>query len=333
MRTQKGLTLVELLVVIAIIALLTSILVPALSRTREVAARLACGTNLSGIGKAMMVYAHDNEGRLPRAGGPQSTWGITKLWSAPDRRSAFGLAMGDRSRGGGLSLAPCRCGGWMNKLPNGASISSCFYLLVKYAEVTPKSFVCKSDMGTTEFKLSEVPQGTVPSTFELTDAWDFGPQPSRHCSYSYHIPFGRYGLKTTSDPSLAVAADRNPWIRSPSGPISRWADFRPDVTYVGGMVGSRGQGKRGNTLAHQRDGQNVLFLDSHVEFAKRAYCSVEDDNIYTVSRDVTPGKGDVWGIMPAPSAGLQPTNGADSLLVHDPDAFGGLVAECHTHEE
>jgi prepilin-type N-terminal cleavage/methylation domain-containing protein len=333
MKTRRGFTLVELLVVIAIIALLMSILAPVLSRTREVAARLACGTNLSGIGKAMAVYAHDSEGRLPRAGGPDSTWGTTKSWSAPDRRNAFGLAMGDHGRDDGASIAPCRCGGGKSRLSNGASISSCFYLLVKYAEVTPKSFVCRSDIGTTEFRLSELPQGTVSSAFELTDAWDFGPQPARHCSYSYHIPFGRYGLKTTSEPTLAVAADRNPWIRSRGAAVGSWGDFKPDVAYAGGTVGTRVRARKGNTTAHQRDGQNVLFLDSHVEFAKRAYCAVEDDNIYTVSRDVTDGKGDVYGIMPTPSSSLQPANEVDSLLVHDPDTSGGPAVEHHCHEQ
>jgi len=49
----------------------------------------------------------------------------------------------------------------------------------------------------------------------------------------------------------------------------------------------------------------VLFLDSHVEFAKRAYCSVEDDNIYTVSTDTT-GKGAIYGAMPSVGAGCVP---------------------------
>jgi len=72
---RKGFTLVELLVVIAIIALLMGILMPALARVRELAQRVVCGTNCSGIVKAMLVYSNDTEtGRFPRAGTPETTW-------------------------------------------------------------------------------------------------------------------------------------------------------------------------------------------------------------------------------------------------------------------
>ena len=57
---RKGFTLIELLVVIAIIALLMGLLMPALARVRQLAYLMVCGTNLSGIGKSMMVYATDN---------------------------------------------------------------------------------------------------------------------------------------------------------------------------------------------------------------------------------------------------------------------------------
>jgi prepilin-type N-terminal cleavage/methylation domain-containing protein len=58
---RKGFTLVELLVVIAVLALLMGILMPALARARQLAYRVVCGTNLYGLGRAMLAYAQDDD--------------------------------------------------------------------------------------------------------------------------------------------------------------------------------------------------------------------------------------------------------------------------------
>ena len=283
-------------IVIPAIALPLLFLTFSLSRTRGVAYRMTCGTNLSRLGKAMLMYAMDHDDELPRAGGPESRWTPHILnWAADNRYDAYALALnGDAGT---------------------ASICSSLYLLLKYGYATdnrgnasPKLFVCNKDSGTTEF--SRAKYGLHDK--DLADLWDFGPNPTRHCSYTYHMPYGQYTLTASSDPGMAVAADRNPWIDSPAAKAKDFSRFKPDLPQFGGTTE---QARHGNSVSHQEDGQQILFMDAHVEFAKRSYCAIDDDNIYT---HLPQGLGHPEvGEPPIPFTS-QPGHRNDSLLLHDP---------------
>jgi prepilin-type N-terminal cleavage/methylation domain-containing protein len=285
---RKGFTLVELLVVIGIIAVLMAILLPALSAVKRVAQRVVCGSNLSGIGKAMLLYANDQEGDFPRGGGPASVWNTNgKIYN-------WDSLTGDQY-------------GTPPTVGASATITCSLYLLVKYADVTPSQFVCKGDVGTKEFKLSDV-TGTLDTKIDdVSDVWDFGDTtamgttnfPGNRNSYSYHDPYDNtritptrqsYPLGSYSDPASPLMADRNPYVDKNA------------TIYIDGAAGENkpkwettptpghysDPDKTGNSAAHQRDGQNVLFNDSHVGWEKYPNVGVSKDNIWKCWINATP---------------------------------------------
>lgn len=265
---------------------LTMVLVSALRQPREIAFRMTCSKNLSAVGKAIMIYDGSGDGLLPRAGGPASTWAARiPNWRGKDRFEAYGM---DRSGVGGQ-----------------ASVSASLYLPVKYSCAPPKWFLCPAEESSSEFR----PSLYGVADEDLIDLWDFGPNPPQHCSYAYGAPYGPGERTAFGPPGMPIVADRNPWIDASFAPAGDFSLFKPDIRPFNGK---ERQARHGNTFSHQGDGQNVLFLDSHVEFVKRPWCGFDNDNIYT-SWD---GEDKIRGTPP--EVGSIPAGRTDSLLVNDP---------------
>jgi len=284
MKRRKGFTLIELLVVIAIIALLMGVLMPALAKVRAIAYRLTCGTNLSGIGKAMLMYSSDYNEDFPRGG-----WGATGT-QAPSSWSTSGYIMdyANDSEAGALGPPPSR-----------ATIGCSFFKLIRYEESPTKQFVCKGDSGTKAFRLTD---GNPPPTGEkkMEECWDFGGkdpvsssstggQPGKSVSYAYQYPFthknpctGFYtnrGITSTSKPGSPVCSDRPPGLDINAKSYVKDGNLRnPIWQTVGG--GYSDEDRKGNSASHQREGQNILFVDGHITFEKYPNVGIRNDHIW-----------------------------------------------------
>jgi prepilin-type N-terminal cleavage/methylation domain-containing protein/prepilin-type processing-associated H-X9-DG protein len=103
-RRRRGFTLIELLVVIAIIAILIALLVPAVQKVREAAARTQCVNNLKQWALAMHNF-HDTNKQFPYAerNNPRQTW-VMWLWPYVEQQTlAAGLNMNTQQ----FYLPPC----------------------------------------------------------------------------------------------------------------------------------------------------------------------------------------------------------------------------------
>jgi type II secretory pathway pseudopilin PulG len=292
---REGLTLTDVLVAVVTITLLMAILMPALGGSRQTAIRLVCQTNLTGIGRTMTVFANENNGRFPRAGGPGSIWtahGKLRywdggLWGTEDE--AFGIV---RDTDGEIII------------PGKATVTSSFFLLVKYEMATPKLFVCKGDAGAMEFKMSYFPWSLIS---DMNDAWDFGDGsrpyrilPGQFVSYTYHLPYSKsasnvtsFGITDVSHPASPVCADRNPFM-----------DKNAPDTEVGD-----------NSASHRGKGQNVLYRDGSVRFETKVNVGIAGDNIYTYATSSSLGGGDPNGTPPAGNGRGFPFGERDAYLV------------------
>ncbi len=314
---ETGFTLIELLVVISIIAILVSILLPALAKARELANRVVCMANIRGIIQAILTYSQSSQGSFPlvsypngfnQGPGSQSgyinnpTWWPTATnWYSPGQTAAEAVEWWYKLPTTGFSPA----GTWWPQPSAGA------WMLVLQGYTAPQSFICPSDALGSAYPSATTFVSNFSGSNLQTASPFFGirpgtsnPNPGMNNpangvgageSYSFAFPWtlfnwtlspGQWWNSRNANTEVPLVSDMAPVDDADgdtSGDYQRITTTLPTANTYGPYIYNSGN--------HAGDGQNVGFGDDHVTWEISPYVGQNGDNIFT-SHD-SPGWGKV----------------------------------------
>ena len=309
-RRTHGFTLIELLVVIAIIALLISILLPSLSRARELSKRLVCASNVKGVGTSAKIYANDNSERWmvpPFSKASIDDQGIDYLNDGPSSTDVF-PDLDDEGEVGWFRHEESKASDRQNQNQGttALSVTRAFWMMVRSGDITVKQFICPSSGDTED------------DTENLDLYYDFTGYES--ISYGYQVPFGPRDTQPREgmDNRQIIAADGTPFYLNTNPPDFTEGGIQGLITLddspkIWKPFNSPNHGGNNNG-----EGQNCLYADGHASFQRKPAVGIDGDNIYTlmnINWNNSFGENRIHGDTPHLSAAPNPYPGQD--------AFGG----------
>lgn len=310
---RRAFSLPDLFWIIFILALLIAILLPSLSRAREISKRAVCATNLRGLAQGCKIYANDNRDWYPHHPYFQAK-------PDPDKPRDHGVQwVGTMGSNDFLKVTEPSTKSLKKNHP-----SRSLFMLVIDGMVTPKQYICPSS-GDAEDDLRNYTDGQPVAAQPGVNRFDFA---GYHClSYGYQLPYGPKARPSENlDPRMAIMADKGPYYtvggeglpgtrtirdrRSSVDPPKAWTSRGADEI----LKTATDEWRPFNSRNHNREGQNVQFQDAHVTFEKRPTVGVNYDNIYSVQSDFE-RVATMIGLVPDPEQTIGPLTQTDSFIV------------------
>ncbi len=278
-RRRRAFTLIELLVVVSILALLIAILLPSLAKAREFANRAVCSNNVRQTILSCTMYAQNNISypavlAPPTADtyedNPQAT--ATKHATAKMAEHVY----------------------YKNKAHAG-DVMACLWLLVLEQQMTPKSFICKSDPYTSTPAAQYDSHGAKNYWYDNFGGNGHAKGPVVNPggggvgeSYSMASPWHRRiltmwwngsGTAGSDVPMMADMAPAKTMNKALPKTSARYRDPGQPQQNPGPYVYPNVR----NSGNHAGDGQNVGYADDHVTWHNNPFVGDSGDNIYTVN--------------------------------------------------